>query len=135
MTSVTDVKGVGEALGQALTANGFRTAEAIAKASPADLVKVPRIGVARAPLLIAAAKEAISTKPAVKPAATKPAARRTSTRKPAARKPVARKTVAAAEKTAEAAARKAAGGMIDRPAQRPTKKQRRQIHRFKDFSE
>lgn len=33
---------------------------------------------------------------------------------------------------AEAAARKAAGGMIDRPAQRPSKKQRRQIHRFKD---
>jgi hypothetical protein len=25
--------------------------------------------------------------------------------------------------------------MIDRPAHRPTKKQRRQIHRFKDFSE
>jgi ribosome-associated heat shock protein Hsp15 len=35
---------------------------------------------------------------------------------------------------AEAAARKAAGGMIDRPARRPTKKQRRQIHRFKDSS-
>lgn len=32
----------------------------------------------------------------------------------------------------EAAARKAAGGMIDRPAHRPTKKQRRQIHRFKE---
>lgn len=32
---------------------------------------------------------------------------------------------------AAAAARKAAGGMIDRPATRPTKKQRRQIHRFK----
>ncbi len=32
---------------------------------------------------------------------------------------------------AQAAARKAAGGMIDRPARRPTKKQRRQIHRFK----
>ncbi len=32
----------------------------------------------------------------------------------------------------EAAARKAAGGMIDRPAQRPNKRQRRQIHRFKD---
>ena len=28
--------------------------------------------------------------------------------------------------------RKAAGGMIDRPARRPTKKQRRQIHRFKE---
>ena len=40
-----------------------------------------------------------------------------------------------AKREAEAAARKAAGGMIDRPAQRPTKKQRRQIHRFKDFSE
>jgi ribosome-associated heat shock protein Hsp15 len=34
----------------------------------------------------------------------------------------------------EAAARKAAGGMIDRPLQRPTKKQRRQIHRFKEDS-
>lgn len=33
---------------------------------------------------------------------------------------------------AQAAARKAAGGMIERPARRPTKKQRRQIHRFKD---
>ena len=33
---------------------------------------------------------------------------------------------------AEAAARKAAGGMVNRPARRPTKKQRRQIHRFKE---
>jgi ribosome-associated heat shock protein Hsp15 len=33
---------------------------------------------------------------------------------------------------AEAAARKAAGGMIERPASRPSKKQRRQIHRFKE---
>ncbi|WP_206604788.1 RNA-binding S4 domain-containing protein [Kineobactrum sediminis] len=31
----------------------------------------------------------------------------------------------------EAAARKAAGGMVDRPAHKPDKKQRRQIHRFK----
>jgi ribosome-associated heat shock protein Hsp15 len=38
------------------------------------------------------------------------------------------------KREAEAAARKAAGGMIDRPAGRPTKKQRRHIHRFKDFS-
>ena len=37
-----------------------------------------------------------------------------------------------ARREAEAAARKAAGGMIDRPAGRPTKKQRRQIHRFKE---
>ena len=35
---------------------------------------------------------------------------------------------------AEAAARKAAGGMIDRPAHRPSKKQRRQIHKFKEDS-
>jgi ribosome-associated heat shock protein Hsp15 len=40
-----------------------------------------------------------------------------------------------AKREAEAAARKAAGGMIDRPAVRPTKKQRRQIHRFKNHSE
>ncbi|MDO8863370.1 S4 domain-containing protein [Haliea sp. E1-2-M8] len=37
-----------------------------------------------------------------------------------------------AKRESEAAARKAAGGMIDRPAHRPTKKQRRQIHRFKE---
>ena len=39
-----------------------------------------------------------------------------------------------ARREEEAATRKAAGGMIDRPAQRPTKKQRRQIHRFKEDS-
>lgn len=36
------------------------------------------------------------------------------------------------KREAEAAARKAAGGMIDRPPGRPNKKQRRQIHRFKE---
>jgi len=39
-----------------------------------------------------------------------------------------------ARREAEAAARKAAGGMIDRPPGRPDKKQRRQIHRFKHSS-
>lgn len=39
-----------------------------------------------------------------------------------------------AKRETEASARKAAGGMIDRPAQRPNKKQRRQIHRFKESS-
>ncbi|MFK7976173.1 MAG: RNA-binding S4 domain-containing protein [Halioglobus sp.] len=39
------------------------------------------------------------------------------------------------KREAQALARKAAGGMIDRPATRPTKKQRRQIHRFKDVSD
>jgi ribosome-associated heat shock protein Hsp15 len=34
----------------------------------------------------------------------------------------------------EAAARKAAGGMIDRPVNRPDKKQRRQIHHFKNIN-
>jgi ribosome-associated heat shock protein Hsp15 len=40
-----------------------------------------------------------------------------------------------AKREAQAEARKAAGGMIDRPAHRPTKKQRRQIHALKDYSE
>ena len=40
-----------------------------------------------------------------------------------------------ARREAHASARKAAGGMTDRPRGRPTKKQRRQIHRFKDYSE
>lgn len=39
------------------------------------------------------------------------------------------------KREAQALARKAAGRMIDRPATRPTKKQRRQIHRFKDVSD
>lgn len=34
---------------------------------------------------------------------------------------------------AEAAARKAAGGMIERPVRRPTKRERRQIHRFREY--
>jgi ribosome-associated heat shock protein Hsp15 len=38
-----------------------------------------------------------------------------------------------ARREAEATARKAAGGLVARPAQRPTKKQRRQIHRFKEL--
>ncbi len=38
-----------------------------------------------------------------------------------------------ARREAEAEARKAAGGMIERPPRRPTKKQRRQIHRFRDL--
>ena len=37
-----------------------------------------------------------------------------------------------ARREAAAEARKAAGGMLDRPEHRPTKKQRRQIHAFKD---
>ena len=36
---------------------------------------------------------------------------------------------------AQVQARKAAGGMLDHPAQRPSKLQRRQLHRFKDFQE
>jgi len=40
-----------------------------------------------------------------------------------------------ARREAQALARKADGGMLQRPAQRPTKQQRRQLHRFKDFQE
>jgi ribosome-associated heat shock protein Hsp15 len=40
-----------------------------------------------------------------------------------------------AKREAEARARKAAGGMLDRPAQRPDKHERRQIRRFKDHQD
>lgn len=40
-----------------------------------------------------------------------------------------------AKREEQALARKAAGGMIDRPAQRPDKRQRRQIHRFKNIQD
>jgi len=36
------------------------------------------------------------------------------------------------KREAEAAARKAAGGMLERPSGKPSKKQRRQIHRFNE---
>jgi ribosome-associated heat shock protein Hsp15 len=39
----------------------------------------------------------------------------------------------AARREAQALARKAAGGMIDRPPHKPSKQQRRQIQRFKDY--
>jgi len=38
-----------------------------------------------------------------------------------------------ARRTAEAQARRAAGGMIERPARRPSKRERRQIHRFREY--
>jgi len=38
-----------------------------------------------------------------------------------------------ARRTAEAEARRAAGGMIERPARRPSKRERRQIHRFREY--
>lgn len=41
----------------------------------------------------------------------------------------------AEQRTAAAEARKAAGGLRGRPEQRPTKKQRRQIHRFRNTNE
>ena len=44
-------------------------------------------------------------------------------------------TESLARREKEALARTSAGGMIDRPAHRPTKKQRRQIHSFKDYSQ
>ncbi|MFT4519262.1 MAG: ribosome-associated heat shock protein Hsp15 [Halioglobus sp.] len=40
-----------------------------------------------------------------------------------------------AKREAEGQARKAAGGMIGRPVSRPSKKQRRQIHRFKNAND
>ena len=38
-----------------------------------------------------------------------------------------------ARREAQALARKVAGGMIDRPPRKPSKQQRRQIQRFKDY--
>jgi ribosome-associated heat shock protein Hsp15 len=40
-----------------------------------------------------------------------------------------------AKREAQALARKAAGGMLEHPIHRPTKKQRRQIHALKDYPE
>ncbi|TMV06363.1 helix-hairpin-helix domain-containing protein [Ruegeria sediminis] len=81
MKPVTDVRGVGKALGEVLIAHGYKTAADLAGATPEQLVKVPRIGTARAPVLIAAAKELLAA-----PAPATSPVRRTSARKPAGRK-------------------------------------------------
>ena len=65
--SVADVRGVGQALAQALNGNGFKTAEVVARATLDDLVKVTSIGAARAAILIAVAKEAVAITSAAKP--------------------------------------------------------------------
>ena len=104
MKPVTDVRGVGEVLAKALIASGYKSAEDIAKATPAKLVQVSGIGAARAPVLIAAAKEVVATKPAASTQARRAPARKPANRKPATRKPLSRKTatVTAAAKKAEA---------------------------------
>ncbi|MEY8839720.1 helix-hairpin-helix domain-containing protein, partial [Cribrihabitans sp. XS_ASV171] len=56
MTPVSKIRGVGPVLARLLAAHGFDTAEAIAATTPEALAAVPRIGVARAPALIAAAR-------------------------------------------------------------------------------
>lgn len=60
MTSVTNVRGVGKALGQELSRQGIKTAQDLASADPENLIAVPRIGKRRAQALILAANQAVS---------------------------------------------------------------------------
>jgi len=56
MSALTEIKGIGPALAAAFAANGFKTVDKIALASPQEFAVVPGISVARAGILIAAAK-------------------------------------------------------------------------------
>ncbi len=61
MLTIYDVKGIGPTTGTGLTDKGITTAEQLANSDVADLLAVPGIGEARAALLIAAAKDALSS--------------------------------------------------------------------------
>lgn len=61
MFKLTDIRGIGPALVKALDAQGVRSVIDLAKAEPAKLLAVPRIGVVRAAAMIAAAQELIAS--------------------------------------------------------------------------
>ena len=61
MASISKVRGVGPAIEKALAEQGFNSAEDIAAATAERLNKVPGIGAASAPRLIAAAKAAVAS--------------------------------------------------------------------------
>ncbi len=62
MVETSEVHGVGPSMQKALADMGYESAEDIAVASPEQLMGVPRIGAATAPLLIAAAKALVELK-------------------------------------------------------------------------
>ncbi|GLO70084.1 hypothetical protein MACH17_16010 [Phaeobacter inhibens] len=58
MTSIAKLPGVGPALARILSENGYATIEAVARKSPEELSKIPRIGKLRAARLSAEAQKA-----------------------------------------------------------------------------
>ena len=64
MTALTDIPGVGPTLAALFRDHGFDSAEAVASATPAQLMQVPRIGALRAPVLIALARDLAKVSPA-----------------------------------------------------------------------
>ncbi|MEC7258696.1 MAG: helix-hairpin-helix domain-containing protein [Pseudomonadota bacterium] len=79
MTALTDISGVGPTLAALFKAHGFDSAEAVAAATPEQLMQVPRIGALRAPVLIAQAGDVVGSasapktvKPAIEQAQTQP---------------------------------------------------------------
>lgn len=69
MQGLANLKGVGPALAETLSKNGFTSTDQIAAATPEELTVIPGIGQARALMLITAAK-AITPPP--RPAASAP---------------------------------------------------------------
>lgn len=70
MIPVIKVRGVGAALAKSLEANGIATAAELAAATPDVLQAVPRIGPARASVLVNAAAEIAVAQPAARAKAT-----------------------------------------------------------------
>ncbi|GAA4229957.1 helix-hairpin-helix domain-containing protein [Sagittula marina] len=59
MVKLLDVRGVGPAMERDMKTLGLSTPDALARAEPQDLCALPRVQLARARMLIAAAKEAL----------------------------------------------------------------------------
>ncbi|MEQ5869016.1 helix-hairpin-helix domain-containing protein [Sagittula sp. NFXS13] len=59
MVKLLDVRGIGPAMERDMKSLGLSTPDAVARAEPQDLCALPRVQLARARMLIAAAKEAL----------------------------------------------------------------------------
>lgn len=70
-TPITLVWGVGSKVALMLAENGYQTAEDLAAAKPADLVRLPGFGFARAEQVLRSAREVAPLKPAAEIAAEK----------------------------------------------------------------
>ncbi len=107
---LTDIAGIGPAVAAALRAGGFKTVDAVAKATPTALIAIRGIGAAKARTVVASAKRVAKAGGPVKAPARRAAAKQPTAKKAPAKKAAARKTIAKKAPAKKAAPKKAKAG-------------------------